>query len=166
MNQQDPNPSSRQGHEACPQLAAQSGEILLADGISKSISVTGVNLPAENKVSLSRCLIIQSFFTGFIQVLLVAYCSSVWLPTDSSVCLHLENNYNIAWLMITYRFLLYLSMVVVSGALSSFNSGKYAPNNAILANLAWMDNDRIPKIIIHITYKTFRMLYQFKGCVF
>ena len=54
MNQQDPNPSSRQGHEACPQLAAQSVEILLADGISKSISVTGVNLPAENKVSLSQ----------------------------------------------------------------------------------------------------------------
>ena len=42
---QNPDVLARNGSAECPQLAAQNGETLISFGVSKSFTVTGVNLP-------------------------------------------------------------------------------------------------------------------------
>ncbi len=42
--------SAQHGPTKCPQLVAQDGQILVSDGLSTEIMVTGENLPDVNKV--------------------------------------------------------------------------------------------------------------------
>ncbi|XP_072025087.1 plexin-A2-like [Amphiura filiformis] len=53
----NPEIAPRQGPEECPQLVAQDGEKLVPVGASRSITVTGKNLPDEDRVTSYKCVL-------------------------------------------------------------------------------------------------------------